>query len=372
MKNSRVKWLLFFSILIMTTLPLLASLYFLDHTLETSLNLGFNHQVGQALEIGSQNLKRLKLTDPENEPTYRAQFDGFENLKLVYSQPRLVKGSILDSLKIYFGLGLLAAVFLAVVIATLLSRRIALTYNANFQELLRHKEKVRYLEEISSWQELAKMLAHEIKNPLTPIQVLITSLTKSYLNKSENDFKEQLIQTETMVSEELGHLKNIVNRFSEFSKIPKVQLAEEDLPAVLEANIKTMDGTYDNAGFELNCPDWLSGTKAKVDTTLFRQVISNIIRNGVEANPKRKVQFKIDLSATSTFFCIAITNDGAPVPLDIRERIFDPYISNKSGKENMGLGLAIVKKIVIEHGGEISYLEEHGLPTFAILLRRAD
>src|SRR6202035_577268 len=137
-----------------------------------------------------------------NESHYRAQFEEIQDLKRVYEQPRWVKGTILGSLKIYFGSGLAAAVLLSVCVAALLSRRISHSYQATFNELIAHRERVRYLEEMSSWQEMAKALAHEIKNPLTPIEVLVTSLSKSYQTKNEADFRAQLTQTQHMVEEE--------------------------------------------------------------------------------------------------------------------------------------------------------------------------
>ncbi|MBF0300972.1 MAG: ATP-binding protein, partial [Oligoflexia bacterium] len=109
-----------------------------------------------------------------------------------------------------------------------------------------------------------------------------------------------------------------------------------------------------------------------IDSILFRQVFVNIIRNGVEANLERIVGFSIQLclDEESDAIKIKITNDGKPIPKDLAPRIFDPYISNKNGKDNMGLGLSIVKKIIIEHGGEIFHIEENSHPTFVILLRR--
>jgi signal transduction histidine kinase len=103
---------------------------------------------------------------------------------------------------------------------------------------------------------------------------------------------------------------------------------------------------------------------------LFRQVLTNIVRNGVEANPTQRVGFAVELVATEDSLVLSIANDGKPVPGDLVARMFDPYVSGKSNKENMGLGLAIVKKIVIEHGGEIAYREADGRPTFTIVLPR--
>ena len=372
MNNARIQLLLFFTILVMTALPMSAAFYFLDDALQTSLNLGFNPQVVRALDIGSRNLKSLRDFDPDNRDGYRRQFEEIENLKHIYSNPGMVKRSILDSLTIYFGLGWVAAAGLSVLVAVILSRRIARAYSTTFDELSRHREKVRYLEEMASWQELAKVLAHEIKNPLTPIEVLVTSLTRSYVSKSAEEFREQLSRTEAMISEEISHLKSTVNKFSEFAKLPQVQLVEKNLFDVLRLHLNAMEATFESARFELDVANNPALLQVRIDATLFRQVMLNIARNAVEASPGRTVHFRVHVAAQNGHVHISLSNDGEPVPAEIAPRIFDPYISGKKGRDNMGLGLAIVKMIVIEHGGEIMYLEEHGRPTFRISLPRAD
>jgi signal transduction histidine kinase len=99
-------------------------------------------------------------------------------------------------------------------------------------------------------------------------------------------------------------------------------------------------------------------------------VVANIVRNGVEANADRRVRFGVRLVALEDSIALTIDNDGMPVPAELAERMFDPYVSGKSNKENMGLGLAIVKKVVLEHGGEIVYREVEGRPAFTITLPR--
>ena len=179
MKAGDVRIPLFLTILVMSAAPLLAAFYLLDHALETSLNLGFNPQVVRVLDQSSEHLRALGRLDPENRDRYRAQFEEVQNLKQVYSNPTLIRRGIDRSLKIYFGSGFIAAVLLAVLAAILLGQRITQRYRFAFEELTRQREKVRYLQEMSSWQELARMLAHEIKNPLTPIEVLVSSLSRS-------------------------------------------------------------------------------------------------------------------------------------------------------------------------------------------------
>ena len=370
MSDGRMRLLLFLAIFVVSALPLAAAAYFVDDALQTSLNLGFNPQIVRSLEIGTQNLKTLKNVDPGNERRYREQFEEIQSLKRVYSRPQWIKSNILGSLKIYFGLGLTTAVLVSVMVAAFLSRKISRSYRHTLNELVSQKQRMRYLEEMASWQELARMLAHEIKNPLTPIEVLVSSLSRSYLSKSALEFGEQLTQTQVMIAEELNHLKSTVSRFSEFATLPAVRLAEEDLSALIARLAPAITANFDTARIEVIAPA-SEVLRARVDATLFRQVMTNIIRNGVEANPGQTVRFAIRVAAVDSTTIVTISNDGQPVQADIAGRIFDPYVSGKSRKDNMGLGLAIVRKIIIEHGGDVTYAEACGQPVFTISLPRA-
>ena len=370
MTDAKVGRLLFLSILVMAVVPLVAAFWLLEDTLETSLNLGFNAPIVQALEDAAANLRTLGKLDQANRDDYRAQFEGVDNLKQVYSNPELIKSSLENSLKVYFGVGLVATLLLAVTVATFLSRRIARSYRRAFDELARQRDRVRYLEEMSSWQEMAKMLAHEIKNPLTPIEVLITSLSKSFSKKSAEEFREQLAQTEKMIGEELGHLKNTVVKFSEFARLPQVALVETDLEKTVAHHASSLAQALD-ADIDVRT-ETVETVRAGLDATLFRQVMANIVRNGIEANVSRRVHFIVILSADAGSASVLIENNGVPVAADLVSRVFDPYVSSKPGDQNMGLGLAIVKKIVIEHGGEINYVEREGRPGFLITLPRVN
>jgi signal transduction histidine kinase len=368
MRNSGIWPLLVLTIFVVAALPLGAAFYFLDRALQTSLDLGFNESVLRALRSSGDDLKTLRRLDPPQQARYREQFESVQRLTRIYSNPQLLKARLIDSLKIYFGLGFLAVVLLSVLVAALLSRKISRSYNATFDELNRHKERARYLEQMASWQELARMLAHEIKNPLTPIEVLVTSLSRSYQNKPEHEFREQLNQTQAMVAEELAHLQNTVSKFSEFAALPVVHPVDEDVPRLCASLAQAVAVGFDTADIEVCEPHPPAHLSAKIDATLFRQVLTNIIRNGLEANPGRRVRFTIRICAANGWINIALSNDGRPVPAAIAERVFDPCVSGKSGKDNMGLGLAIVKKIVIEHGGEIVYAEVTGRPVFTLSL----
>ena len=371
MKDRNVKALLLSTIAVMTAIPLIASFYFLDDALQRSLNLGFNPQIVNALDIAAQNLKTLKTADPANEARYREEFTRIGDLQHVYSQPDVLKQAILDSLKTYFGVGLVGALLASVAVALLLSRRISNSYQTTFDELLRQRDRVRYLEQMASWQELARILAHEIKNPLTPIEVLITSLGRAHAERSREEFADLLKQTQSMVREEIGHLKDTVRHFGDFAKLPSAQLETLEPAGVIREHLGALGASYEAARIELDASACPQGLQARMDSKLFRQVLTNIIANGVEANDGRIVRFVIQVSGDASSARIAISNDGVPVPPEIAARMFEPYVSSKADGRNMGLGLAIVKKIVVEHGGEIAYDDARGQPRFTITIARA-
>ncbi|HVW69236.1 MAG TPA: ATP-binding protein [Steroidobacteraceae bacterium] len=369
--NARgIRRYLFLAIFVMAVLPLAAAFYLLDHAVRTSLDLGFNPSVVHALDDSARNLKTLKRLDPQEQSHYRQQFESVERLQQVYSDPGTLKAGVLESLRIYFGLGLLAATVLSILLAMLLNRRIARSYARTLDELVRHRQKVRYLEEMASWQDLARMLAHEIKNPLTPIEVLVTSLSKAYTSKSEQEFRTLLDDAQTMIVEELGYLKNTVNKFGEFARLPAAQLVDADLSSVIAKVARSVAAAFDGADLRIRETPQPLQARVRIDAALFRQVLANIVRNGIEANPGRRVEFDIQLTARPDSVALSVANSGDPVPAEIARRMFDPYVSGKNGKDNMGLGLAIVKKIVIEHGGEITYHEAGGRPVFTITLPR--
>jgi signal transduction histidine kinase len=370
MSDRRMKLLLFSAIFIVAAVPIAAAFYLVDDALQRSLNLGFNPQVLRSLEMGAKNLKTLKRIDPVNEPEYRAQFDEIQRLTEIYAQPQLIKRSILGPLKIYFALGLLTAALAAVGVATLLARRISHSYEVATRELLAHRERVRYLEQMSSWQEMAKALAHEIKNPLTPIEVLVTSLTKSYEGKAPQEFAVHLRQTQAMIEEEVGHLKRTVNRYSDFAKLPPAELVDAEPLQVIQQHLPAVKARFINARIVLHSADTADPLRARMDPSLFRPVLMNIVGNGVEANPNQEVTFTIEVNATKSSIHVDVSNDGEPVPAQIVPRMFDPYISGHGGRDNMGLGLAIVKKIIMEHEGDIVYTEVNDHPRFSISLPR--
>lgn len=371
MTENRVRALLIGTILVMSVVPPVGAFYFLDDAVQTSLNLGFNSKIERGLEIASSSLKSLKNLDPNNQATYRQQFEEVEALQRIYAQPEWLKTRILGPIRLYFGLGVAALVLLAVIIASVLSRQIRHAYRNIISELLAERERGRYLEQMASWQELARILAHEIKNPLTPVEVMVSSLEQAYREKPPEQFTKQLHETQQIVSEELSHLKRTVARFSEFARLPEPNPIVLEASEVVNAHLPAAKATYPDAEVCLRGRSESKAARVRLDPSLFRQVLMNIVGNGVEANRGKVVQFDIHIEAGPQTVSFSISNNGPPVPSALSDRLFDPYVSEQRSQENMGLGLAIVKKIVVEHQGNITYLEQDGRPTFVISIPRA-
>ncbi len=368
MAEARVRILLIGTILVMSTVPSLGAFYLLDRAVETSLNLGFNARIERGLDIGAESLKTLRRLDPQHQQDYRRKFETLVDLQRIYSQPEWIKGNILQPLRIYFGLGLTALVLLAVTIAALLSRRITNAYHAMLGELLAERERVRYLRQMESWQELARVLAHEIKNPLTPVEVLLSSLGRAYAEKAPAAFQKQLADTERIVAEELASLKRTIARFSEFSRLARPELSPENPAEVVRRHLPALQASFPDARVQVDARELPESTRVPMDASLFRHVLMNIVSNGVEANEGRTIAFIVRLARRANTVEMSIRNDGAPVSAALAEQLFEPYVSERKSKENMGLGLAIVKKIVVEHGGSIRYLEREGHPVFLVTL----
>jgi signal transduction histidine kinase len=368
MKSHSVKFHLFLTILILTIVPFVASFVFMNDTLDAALRLGFNPAIPNLISDSQTSLKRLKDVDPANENLYRERFQRAEELKHIYEDRELLISNIDGPLNAYFGLGLIAALALSFGAALWLSRRIARSYEAVFNEMTLGRERVRFLEDISAWQETARFLAHEIKNPLTPIEMAFANLERAFATSSTDAFKVQLTNSRQMAQEELAHLKALVAKFSEFAKTPQPTFESMSVFSLSEQYIATHGQAWENVTIELYEGTEARAARAKIDRSLLRQVFNNLILNAVEANPSRDVSIKFYLEISTSQISLRIANSGDRIPEEIVAKIFQPSFSTKTGARNSGLGLAIVKKIILEHAGEIFYEEWDGWPSFVIRL----
>ncbi len=216
-------------------------------------------------------------------------------------------------------------------------------FNRMAGELKDFQEKTIYLEKMAAWQEIARRLAHEIKNPLTPIQLTIQEMVDQY-DGSDADYQQLLRECHTIINEEIENLRRLVREFSDFGRLPELQLSEGDLPPVIEDVRKLYPHREIALKIENDIPP------LKFDEDRIRRVLINLIENAIQADPSGQ-PIIISAGKNGNFVEIAVRDRGSGIASDLQQKIFQPYMTTK--KQGVGLGLAITRKIVEEHDGTI-------------------
>ena len=199
-----------------------------------------------------------------------------------------------------------------------------------------------------AWQEVARRIAHEIKNPLTPIKLSTERMVKKWETK-ERDFDQVFERSTKTIIKEVEGLKRLVDEFSRFSKMPEIKKMPSHLPTIIDEVVNLYKGYK---GIEVNvllpeeCP------LIELDEEQFKRVMINIFDNAVHAiSNKGKIDVKLRFDLASNMAFIDITDNGPGIRDEDKERLFLPYFSTK--KEGTGLGLAIANRIIAEHRGYI-------------------
>jgi two-component system, NtrC family, nitrogen regulation sensor histidine kinase NtrY len=199
-----------------------------------------------------------------------------------------------------------------------------------------------------AWQEIARRMAHEIKNPLTPIKLSTERMVKKWETK-ESDFDQIFERSTKTIIKEVESLKRLVDEFSRFSKMPEVRKLPTSLPTLIDEVVnlyKGYKGIEVNVSLPQECP------LVDLDEEQFKRVMLNIFDNAVHAfsnTGKIEVKLRFDLASNMAF--IDIADDGPGIRDEDKERLFLPYFSTR--KEGTGLGLAIANRIIAEHRGYI-------------------
>jgi len=231
-------------------------------------------------------------------------------------------------------------------------------------ELDRARRRMAQAEKVQAWQEIAQRLAHEVKNPLTPIKLAAERLQRRY-QADAPDFEDVLDRTVSTIVREVDALTALLNEFRSFSRMPEPQFEQIPLAELLRY---VADIYRDQSAVAISLagvPDDLTIT---ADRGQLRQVFVNLITNAVEA-AGGSVSILIsahEVQRGRESICrVRVEDDGPGIPEDLRESVFDPYVTSKS--RGTGLGLAIVERIVFDHDGGISYESAPGSGTTFVI-----
>jgi nitrogen fixation/metabolism regulation signal transduction histidine kinase len=207
----------------------------------------------------------------------------------------------------------------------------------------------------AAWGEVARRLAHEIKNPLTPIQLSAERIRRRYLGSMKDMEAEVLDRATHTIVAQVEAMRDMVNAFSEYARAPAISISRFELNQLVREVAYLYRATGTQPGVQLNLDDMLQDVYA--DDVRLRQLLHNLIRNSMEATeglPEARVEIatRVTEVAGKPFAEIRVADNGPGIDAAALENLFDPYVTTKS--KGTGLGLAIVKKLVEEHGGTVS------------------
>ena len=248
-------------------------------------------------------------------------------------------------------------------------------FNEMVRDIRSSRDRIEYLQRIGAWQEMARRLAHEIKNPLTPIQLAVQEAANAYKGDDAR-FRRTLGDARDIVEEEVTTLRRLVSEFSEFARLPELAVEDADLAAFVRDAERALDpaammpehaAAVEPPKLELDIQT--DPLPVRIDAMMLRRCVDNLVRNATQAlaggGGGGEVIVRVRRDGDDAL--LEVIDDGPGIPADARERVFDPYFTTKA--EGTGLGLAIVKKVVLEHGGAISCdASPHGGATFRIRL----
>ena len=234
-------------------------------------------------------------------------------------------------------------------------------FNLMISQLKNQQQKLVINERHDAWGNLARKLAHEIKNPLTPIQLTIDRIRNKYLSQiTDNDqsgFKENL----KIIDNQIKQIENLVNEFSDFARMPKPILKNNDLLKILRENIKLLSQI--DKSIDINLSSNEDQILYNCDKEQLARVFFNLIKNSIESiqqesekNPNFKKKISIEIYRKNNHINFILVDNGIGFNesnIDFRE-ILKPYFTTK--KNGTGLGLSIVSKIINDHNGELNFI----------------
>ena len=205
-------------------------------------------------------------------------------------------------------------------------------------------------QKVAAWGEVARKLAHEIKNPLTPIKLSAQRVKKAHLRKG-SDFDQVLSESTDAIVSEVDALQHLVDEFAQFARLPPSRPVEGSINAVVEGALALYETAYANVVLERRLDPEIP--LLRLDGPQLKRVIINLVDNAIAAmGEKGVIEITTVVDRALRRAVLTIGDSGPGVPVAKRETIFAPNFSTK--RKGSGLGLAIARRIVEDHGGEIS------------------
>jgi two-component system nitrogen regulation sensor histidine kinase NtrY len=229
---------------------------------------------------------------------------------------------------------------------------------------------------MAAWGDVARRIAHEIKNPLTPIQLSAERIKRKF-RPAEEEAGEQLDSLTDVIIRQTNDLRRIVDEFSKFARMPEPETSNHDLVQMVREAVLLQQDAAEGVSLDASLPD--VPVIAEVDATMIGQALTNLIKNAGEAIESlsekgrvpdgHKPRVLVEMAQEDGAVRISISDNGIGLPED-RSRLFEPYVTTR--EKGTGLGLPIVKKIIEEHGGTLTLVDADPLDSSGQIGARAD
>ncbi|MEO1030134.1 MAG: ATP-binding protein [Bacteroidota bacterium] len=230
------------------------------------------------------------------------------------------------------------------------------SYNSMIDELEASAVKLATSEREQAWREMAKQVAHEIKNPLTPMRLSVQSFQRKF-NPNDESIHQKVNEYSNTLIQQIDTMSSIASAFSNFAKMPAQQSEELDVVYIVRLALDIFNEHY--ISFEAEDKEVI----AKFDRTQLIRVVTNLVMNGIQAMPKDKIDPKIDVRVfvEGAEVKITVQDNGSGISEETKSKIFEPKFTTKTS--GMGLGLAMVKNIVETFDGSITFTSKEGKGT---------
>ncbi|HSZ63331.1 MAG TPA: ATP-binding protein [Terriglobales bacterium] len=228
---------------------------------------------------------------------------------------------------------------------------LAASFNRMTEDLVQQKDRAVQAERVAAWRELARRLAHELKNPLFPLQVTVENLMRAK-EKSAEMFEEVFHESTATLLEEINNLKTIIGRFSEFSRMPQPQRHPMQVNDVVRSVLRVFQAQLQNRG-QISVRTELADALPEIsaDSDLLHRALQNLVLNAIDAMPQGG-ELTIRTASLGDRVELSVSDTGSGLTQEECGRLFTPYYTTK--QHGTGLGLAIVQSVVSDHGGKIS------------------
>jgi len=227
---------------------------------------------------------------------------------------------------------------------------LARSFNNMTRQLSDQRERLVQTERVAAWRELARRLAHELKNPLTPLQITVENMVRAK-KLPKKQFDEVFSESAATLTAEIENLKTIVGRFSDFSKLPKPQAVEMDAREAVRRVVKLYGPALEEKHIELGTSISAEPLPILGDSELLHRALSNLVLNGMDAMPEGGT-LMISAVRGKEAARISVADTGEGLTPEECERLFTPYYTTK--QHGTGLGLAIVQSVIADHNGTIA------------------